>query len=235
MRQHVLPRASLNRFCGEHGQLELVDKALGKQRHARSDDHLFCAMRRWDQRAETGYMRGIEDDFQQLAEGIIRDDVKTLDETGRDIVQRFFALWGLRGHFKDEPSGNVRLNGTAAPGRQFSVDELERVEKLGATAIQPDGAVAGRHLTGLNIQMNIDRLAEEARSIPWGIAKSEDGQFLVSDRPFEMVVPVTPTIMLFGGNPSGIIELESLRDFNRRVMKNSQRFYFGQEITAAPV
>jgi hypothetical protein len=52
---------------------------------AKSNDGIFCAMRAWDQRAERGYMKRIEDEFlstsaiagcsaRKSAAGALRDD-----------------------------------------------------------------------------------------------------------------------------------------------------------------
>ena len=67
------------------GRVSLHDLTRSKVRLAKPNDGIFCAMRAWDQRAERGYMKRIEDEFLRLqplpavsarisAAGALRDD-----------------------------------------------------------------------------------------------------------------------------------------------------------------
>ena len=67
------------------GRVSLHDLARSKVGLAKPNDGIFCAMRAWDQRAERGYMKRIEDEFLRLqplpavsarisAAGALRDD-----------------------------------------------------------------------------------------------------------------------------------------------------------------
>lgn len=69
--QHVLPLASIARFADAEGRVSLHDLARRKVRLAKPNDNIFCAMRAWDQQAERGYMKRIEDEFQHLASKVI--------------------------------------------------------------------------------------------------------------------------------------------------------------------
>jgi hypothetical protein len=48
------------------GRVSLHDLARSKVRLAKPNDGIFCAMRAWDQQAERGYMKRIEDEFLRL-------------------------------------------------------------------------------------------------------------------------------------------------------------------------
>jgi hypothetical protein len=69
VKQHVWPFESIRRFANSKGVVCLYYKPRDKTRWAKPNDPLFCARRVWDQRAETGYMKRIEDAFQAVASG----------------------------------------------------------------------------------------------------------------------------------------------------------------------
>jgi len=51
----------------------------------------FGAMRAWDTRAEFGYMKQIEDDFQEVALRIINRSVPKIEGTDKCKVDQFFC------------------------------------------------------------------------------------------------------------------------------------------------
>src|ERR1700730_5065135 len=77
--QHVWPLESIARFADGNGVVCIFDKARNKLRQAKPDDDVFCAKRVWDRRAECGYMKGIEDAFQELASEIMGMNLAPLD------------------------------------------------------------------------------------------------------------------------------------------------------------
>jgi hypothetical protein len=66
--QHVYPAWSIERFADTTGKVEVWLRRSDKTFRASPDNPLFCARRTWDQRAESGYMKAIEDEFQILAD-----------------------------------------------------------------------------------------------------------------------------------------------------------------------
>jgi hypothetical protein len=148
--QHVLPLASIARFVDSKGRVSLHDKARGKVRPAKPDDPMFCAKRAWDQRAEVGYMKGIEDAFQALAAKIIDGTVSTIDAEGDSIVNRFYALWYMRARLRTLDTQEIQLN--KVTGRNLTQDEEERLEKNGILFIREGGTVPVRQMNGIQIQ-----------------------------------------------------------------------------------
>ena len=94
--QHVFPAASIARFAGPDGRVAVIDLVRRTARRAGPDDQVFCARRVWDQRAEAGYMREIEDRFQDLAGRVIAapGELRSLEDD--KAASRFFALWRCR-------------------------------------------------------------------------------------------------------------------------------------------
>ena len=108
VRQHVLPLASIARFADVEGRVSLHDLARSKVRRAKPNDDIFCAMRAWDQRAERGYMKRIEDEFQRLASMIIEGALSEMGEAEKSIVDRFYALWYRRARQRSLPRQELR-------------------------------------------------------------------------------------------------------------------------------
>jgi hypothetical protein len=69
--QHTFPRRSLNRFTNAIGVLSVRRNRASNVFKLKPDHKMFCARRAWDQRAERGYMKSIEDEFQDLAERVL--------------------------------------------------------------------------------------------------------------------------------------------------------------------
>ena len=59
--QHTFPAASIARFADTTGCVEVYLIKQNKVVRLKPDDKLFCAKRVWDQRAESGFMKEIED------------------------------------------------------------------------------------------------------------------------------------------------------------------------------
>ena len=77
------------------------------------DNQLFCVERLWDQRAEAGYMKKIEDEFQALIDELEAGRVEVLSSDEHRCVTRFWGLWHWRNHFIDSPLEDTQLNGIA--------------------------------------------------------------------------------------------------------------------------
>jgi hypothetical protein len=118
VRQHVFPLASIARFADADGRVSLHDLVRGKERSAKPDDDIFCAKRAWDQRAEGGYMKKIEDEFQSLASQVIHGVVSEIGEAEKSVFNRFYALWCMRARRRNLRSR--KLNWTASPGAAAS-------------------------------------------------------------------------------------------------------------------
>ena len=71
---------------------------------------MFCAMRAWDTRAEFGYMKQIEDQFQELASRIIDKSVTKIEEADKHKVDQFFSLWKMRAIFRAREVTDVQFN-----------------------------------------------------------------------------------------------------------------------------
>ena len=124
MKQHVFPARSIARFANADGVVRLHNLATHQARAAAPGDAMFCAMRAWDLRAEHGFMKQIEDEFQELAEKIIAGTVTMIGPADKGKVDRFFALWKWRAHFRDADPQEVQFNGVT--GARWTQDQEEK-------------------------------------------------------------------------------------------------------------
>ncbi len=192
-RQHVFPVASIARFAGPDGCVSLVDLKRRKSWRPKPDDLVFCARRVWDQQAEAGYMRGIEDAFQALAERVIADPGQELSALDDAAASRFYALWWCRAACRYAPDGEIPINGVV--GQVRSQDQEERLESRWTGFIRPGGLPA-RQLYGLQIQKYIDFIEEDLQERRWGVLALAEGELIVPDYPEQFFVPLTPTLCL---------------------------------------
>jgi hypothetical protein len=94
--QHTFPSASIARFANEKGAVQVLRKASVTHFHAKPADRIFCAQRVWDQQAEGGFMKGIEDAFQELASAILDDPAFRLGSQHFAVINEFYCLWNIR-------------------------------------------------------------------------------------------------------------------------------------------
>jgi hypothetical protein len=69
-KQHILPCASIKRFAGLDGKVAVRRVDATKEERKAPTAKRFCTDRTWDQRAEIGFMRDIEEAFQPLADRV---------------------------------------------------------------------------------------------------------------------------------------------------------------------
>ena len=232
VQQHCFPRRSIARFADSNGAVHVHIVKAGRTAFLVPEDSIFCARRTWDERAESGFMKEIEDAYQDFAEKIENGNVmRRLTCNERQIVTDMYALWNIRWFWKNRPLADQKVLGVLGPTRSLSLDEQERLEKHHITPIRPDASIDGRHITGVRIQLNLFRVKEEMADAHWGILKSRRGEFVVPDNSANRVfLPVTPDICF--ANTQGfrtVDEAEVLR-MNAESIKSSSEYYFARNL-----
>jgi hypothetical protein len=231
VKQHVFPVRSIARFANSGGVVQLHNLATLQTRAARPGDAIFCAMRAWDLRAERGFMKQIEDEFQELAERIIAGTVTRIVAADKGKVDRFFALWKWRAHFRDADPQEVQFKGVT--GARWTQDQEEEFEKAGVLVLREGGRAPAHRVHGSQLQVAIDRECSMLTGIRWGIIQAVGGQFLVPDAPTTAHVPLHPTLSLCGGEQEWIAGSGILRrnvvDLNRHLLKGCKAYYFSND------
>ena len=219
--QHVIPRATLRRFASNNGKVE-VHLRDGRIATLPIDHQLFCVERLWDQRAETGYMKKIEDQFQEIIDRLEAGQLLPLSPGDHRQITRFWALWQWRNHFIDQPLEDARLNGLA--GEDLSLDKQELLESRWYAFTTNGAILPARMMTGLQIQMAIDH-AEAADTRRWGVLRSPHLPLLIGDRPGSVLsIPASPRILLAVDNPDGELTLHEAFQANRAALMVSRNY-----------
>ena len=231
--QHVLPKASIERFADSNGgRVQLFDKIRSKSRLAKPNDQIFCAKRKWDHGSEAGYMCGIERRFQRLACQVIAGKVTSIGDSEKSIVDVFLALWRARADQKTEEDREIKSSFVA--GIELSKTREENLEKNGYIFVRKGGQLPSRMAHGIEIRMQIRRWVHGLTDAQWGILQADQGQFLVPDRPERTMIPLTPTLCLCSGGQSGRISGQNLAEINRISKAVSVEYYFARDLGQCP-
>jgi hypothetical protein len=228
--QHVWPRKSIARFVDATNRVWLFDKAQSKPRRAKPDDSTFCAKRVWDQRAEAGYMKDIEDAFQEVADEIIAGVISNISGEQKEKVDAFFALWRARSDFKTADAEPIKFR--RVTGYKWPKDQQEQFEKGGILFLRDDGFPA-RMAHGLAIQREIDDYMCALSSVRWGIIHIQEGHLVVPDCPAYTIIPLTPTLCLCHSQ-SGTITKQNVAELNRALKFASRQYFFAQDFVQCP-
>jgi len=227
--QHVLPQASIRRFCGPDDLVDVRLLRLSKRIRKAPSDPLFCAQRAWDQRAEHGYMREIEDAFQEVADRIVTTGVLA----GKDYshLTRFWFLWHFRAGLKERPMEDVKINGV--PALVLTKDAQEMLERNRVMTVGANGMVAGRSMAGVLLQARI--AAASQAKLGWGMIHAADGEFAVPDT-FQnfMALPLTPNLFLLAEHPDCVIPRSEVEWINTMGLRLASRYVFARDLDQCP-
>lgn len=233
--QHIFPRASMNRFVNERSGVQV--RRLGQAGCVEfgTKNPYFCASRVWDQKVEHGLMVDIENRFQDVAEKIVDQSVRTLTDAMNQAVTDLYLLWNLRFNRNANPMQDVSIIGVL-PERDLGKDSQEILESKGVVFIKPDGTLPGRMMAGISITIGIDRERLRMRGTSWGILTAECGEFVVPDNFSKYsVLPLTPTICLAAGLNNQRVDLKLVAKINALAIQGSERYYFAKDFTQCPV
>jgi hypothetical protein len=230
--QHVFPSKNIGRFTNQDGYVSVHDLRRGEVISARPDNAIFCARRAWDERAETGYMKQIEDEFQKVIGPIVDGEAKILVPEHKPAIDRFYALWHTRSQYRELESQEIQLNGIA--GDELTKAREENLEKNCYSFARKGGKMPARQLNGLLIQMRMDHLDLAAGVTRWGVISAQSGEFIVPDVPIHGIIPLTPRLALVHSAPDGIIVERNVAEINRAMRATSQDYFFAHDFSNCP-
>lgn len=236
IRQHLLPRKTIERFCGPDKRVHLQFIQTGKVARLLSDSELFCAMRAWDQKAEACLGKSIEDAFQAIAERLC---VGTLDSLSHDMhrpVTEMYLLWRHRCLRARNPLPDLEVVGlTGDP--TLDKDRQERLEAGGVMFAKPDGTWPGRMAAGISLMRDIDLdWIEVGHAMRWRVRRARDFEFLVPDAFIDQpVLPVAPTVCLVATDTEAMLDLPAVARLNRAAVEASSRHWFARHADRCPI
>lgn len=220
--QHVIPVATLRRFADSDGLLE-VHLRDGRVLRIPTDNQLFSVDRLWDQRAEAGYMKSIEDDFQALVDPLEAGRPGPLSPNEHRTITRFWSLWRWRNHFIDSPTQPQPLNGITPD--KFSKDQQEILESKWILFVAEDSTLPARMATGMRIQMLVDRDEVQLGEKHWGVLRGCEPNLILPDRPGAlMAIRASPRLLLAADNPDGELNAQEITRANAFALQLSRNY-----------
>lgn len=230
VKQHTFPRASISRFAKDDGCVSVYLIKQRKEIRVKPDDQIFCAMRTWDQRAETGFMKDIEDKYQELGEDVITGKIRTITEKEKPIITDMFAIWNLRAYRKSRPIPDQPID--AIDVIDLSKDEQEFLEKHKIGVIKPNLTIPGRQIVGGKIQLNLFEIRKQMKDAQWGILRTSEGQFIVPDNfSNARILPLSPTICFFSQSDDDVISNKEVAIINKLAIASSNEYYFANDLS----
>lgn len=232
--QHVFPSKSIERFTDQRGRVSVHELHRAAVICAKPDNAIFCARRAWDERAETGYMKRTEDDFQRTVGPIVDGKAQTLASELKAAIDRMYALWYMRSRHRDLESQEIQLNGIA--GYDLTKEQEENLEKNGYMFARKGGRMPARQLNGVELQLRIDNyaLALAASVTRWGVISAQSGEFIVPDVPSHGIIPLTPRLALVNSAPDGMIIERNVAEINRSMRATSRDYFFARDFSSCP-
>ncbi|OIO62530.1 MAG: hypothetical protein AUJ47_07575 [Candidatus Marinimicrobia bacterium CG1_02_48_14] len=234
VRQHVFPQFCIKRFCNTEGSVSYYDKQTGLTNLKTPRDVVFCAMRVWDQRAEAGYMKSIEDKYECLSNRIIDGDIKTLTPEHQNEITEMFCIWNLRHFYKKNPILDQKLHGVLDQEPKFSKDEQEQLEKNHIGYIKEGAVVPGRDIAGVQLQLRLFDLKKRFSDGNWGIIRSNKDEFIVPDNFNKGILPLSPNICLIFACDNMVIDSQNVAQINSWAVESSTNYYFAKDLSACP-
>lgn len=234
VKQHSFPAASICRFAKDDGRVHVYLISQNKKINPKPGNQLFCAKRAWDQRAESGFMKEIEDKYHVLADAVFAGSIKTITGKENQIVTDMFAIWNIRAHRKDNPIKDQE-NEALDVSRRYSKEEQEELEKNHVGVMKPDLTIPGRHLSGVHIQLNLFEVRKQMSDAQWGILRSYNGQFIVPDNfSNASILPLSPDICFFSQSNDEVIGVDKVAEINKLAIASSKNYFFANDLSKCP-
>lgn len=229
-KQHVHAATCIKRFVGSDGKVDVV-KLPSERLRCAPDSKIFCADRAWSQQGEAMLMNEhIERSFfEQLAFAVLGEPIQD-----HNAVSEYFFLWEMRRKARAHPLPDLELIGVS--GSSLSSLEQQHMEARHYITVDQKSYVGGQFLTTFKIQQGIDDRMLTNPDLKWGVVQSRSGEFLVADGYSEaLFFPVHPRIALVANQPDCFADCHSVREMNRRSIREAQAYYFARDISQCPI
>lgn len=238
--QHTFPGASIARFTGVDGSVQVFHKPSHEIFPAKPSEKVFCAQRVWDQQAESGFMKGIEDVFQELADKILSGKIHRLGASEAEIINEFYCLWNIRARCKQTrvPDQSLAGYGVVGVAREYTKDEQEILEREGIGFIRPDLTISSRLLVTPSIRLNLSKAAQMMRGAVWQVLRVSGGEFIVPDNFYSLrMVPLSPTVCLWAQSEvtHQLLDCEAVAAINRAAVETSTEYYFARDLSKCSI
>lgn len=232
--QHVFPRSAIERFTDSNGHVKVHRLSDAVPIQVEPKNPLFCALRAWDQKTETVGSRDIESRYAELADRIVRGEVRRLTPEMDLVVTDFYLLWCHRHIAKVSPLPEVAYR-LMSPERQLSQEQEEHLEKNGVMFMRGQ-TMPSRFLNGMMLLVGMDRSRVQMQGAHWGLVRSDHAEFVVPDNALAIqAVPVAPRICLCRNLPDILIGAQGVGRMNRALVQSVAAYYFARDLERCPI
>lgn len=229
--QHRIPVRTIARFANLDGTVEVEIGQECRRERLRPSAGIFRIRRAWNQRAEQGYMKHIEDKFQPIADRIVAGQTNDIPEVEIRAINEFFLLWWHRSRV--QPPDDLEIQVSGVTGEALTKDEQEALEAKHYMFAREGGKFATRDMVGIQVQAKIMRDGRTDSIHSWGVIRAPEGEFIMPDVPAHDLMPISPTVLLAANYPSGLISKSNLNELNIGFLAYSRRYFFGRDLTVA--
>ncbi|WP_039853324.1 hypothetical protein [Magnetospirillum fulvum] len=231
IKQHVIPVESLKRFAGDDGCVQVRWAKENKILTLKPKNEFFILSRVWDERSESGWMKRIEDRFQDMAENVLSGQIEFIAGDHAWTLAQYFSLLYWRSRQKRQIKTEIQINDLS--GTHLTLEEEERLEKNHYIFMRQDGRISSRFLTGLHLQVRVDQYALQIKDWTWGVIQAQAGEFLMPDVLSHNVVPLTPKVVLAANHPNGTVGKTNLKKINTAFLVYSWNYFVARNIATA--
>lgn len=223
--QHFHVAEAIKKFYNASNLVEVRYKDTDKVEYLSAKAKVFCKQRQWDQRAEHGYMSGIERDFCSEIQ-----DIKNFERRNHCAITRYFILWCLR--HQCDSDNDKKLNNIH--GDNLYPQQKNIIEREHGTFINADASMPFRFSNSIIIQTDIEYYMEKYGHLEWGLLESTNGDFLVADSyKTKAFMPISPTQAFAAGIKDQ--KINNIVEHNMFSISEATRFVFARNFSNCPM
>jgi hypothetical protein len=228
LNQHVIPRRYIEAFTDDNDLVEVLCVDNNIKFKANPQSTVFCAKRVWDQKAENGWMKDIEDTFHRAVSVYFNEDVPIPNQIATD----FFLLWHIRSILAKNPPQPGKIVGISP--EDFAKEQAEILERKGYIYIDKEQTLKSRFIASIQARIQLDRLRQEHANIVWSLAISLRRPFLISKHcPQYRYLPLNANTALFGNSHSRECPPEYTLQMNKCILDDEEQIVFSRSINDA--
>ncbi|MGO9613047.1 MAG: hypothetical protein ACLPX5_08430 [Dissulfurispiraceae bacterium] len=228
LRQHIIPSHYIKAFAGDDGLVEVQRIVNGSRFKAAPKNQVFCVKRVWDQKAEAGWMKNIEDCFQKA----VSDYLKSGKTIPNGIATDFFLLWHIKSRLARNPPKSPILAGLFP--ENLSKEQEEILEAKGYIYVNKEPRLKSRFVASIEGLRAMDSLRQEHAKTVWSVVISHERPFLVPKHcPQDGYLPLDPNTALFRNSHSREYTSEYTLQINKSIFEHEDEIVFSKSLRDA--
>ena len=214
VKQHIYPKRIIENFCDENGTVD-VKRIKGESFRVKPNNPIFCAIRTWDQRAEQGWMKSIEDKFHKTLDELISNQ----KITDHYLITEYYFLWYVKTVYDRKPPANTTLRGISPS--DVTEEQKEIIESKHGMYIGGESQIESRFIVSMIAQRDHDIWMSQHGESKWTILKAKDRFFIAPKYcPKYMIHPISPNIILAANLTSEKFESVGVIQTNKLLASN---------------